>query len=153
MNNQHPFHGMERVYRPPKWPAIGLDVLASGSFLKSAFQDGCGSLVGSFSFCVVVFYWSHGGVNCASRGSIVSPSTIPGWLLAVVDNVGLDGLVISICSGSSSLGAVWVLPVSKWNWNVCAVPSRSFKEDRSRKGSLSAIFARSSFQSLVKELA
>ncbi|GKE06684.1 hypothetical protein Tco_1398702, partial [Tanacetum coccineum] len=99
---------MEMVYIPHIGRPIGLDISASGSFLRSAFQvDGCGSLVGSFYFCVVVVYCSYGGVNCASQGSIVSPSTIPSWLLSVVDNVGLDGLVISICSGSSSLGAVW----------------------------------------------
>nr|GEY67241.1 hypothetical protein [Tanacetum cinerariifolium] len=50
---------------------------ASWSFLKSTFQvDGCGSFVGSFSFCVVVVCWSYGGVDCVSRGSIVSPSMI-----------------------------------------------------------------------------
>nr|GEU93748.1 hypothetical protein [Tanacetum cinerariifolium] len=57
----------------------------------SAFRvDGSGSFVGSLPFFVVICS-SCDGVECPSSGSFVSPSTISGWLRAVVDNVGLAG--------------------------------------------------------------
>ncbi|GJX59655.1 hypothetical protein Tco_0291045 [Tanacetum coccineum] len=44
------------------------------------------------------------GVDCGSGDSIRVPSTISGWLLAVVDSAGLGGLVFCTCSGSSIAG-------------------------------------------------
>ncbi|GJY57362.1 hypothetical protein Tco_0456477 [Tanacetum coccineum] len=134
------------------------DVLAFGSLLKRAFRvDCCTKMHGSFPFWAVVGCWSYGGVDCGYGDSIGLPSTILGWLLAVVDNVGLGDLTLCTCCGSSSIDVVgmsfWgdgagrdsvaflktlsntksglfeVLPISKWNWNMCVVPCRSFKED------------------------
>nr|GEY64747.1 hypothetical protein [Tanacetum cinerariifolium] len=61
---------------------------------------------GSFPFWVVIGCWSYGGVDCGSGDSIGLPSTISGWLLAVVVNARLGDLTLCTCCGSSSIAVV-----------------------------------------------
>ncbi|GKC81949.1 hypothetical protein Tco_1137666, partial [Tanacetum coccineum] len=96
--------------------------------------DGCGSLLGSLPFCTEVDWFQ--------------------WLVARNSNgAGKDMVGFLKTVSRMNSGLFEVLPVSKWKWNVCVVPSSSFNDGDNLQGSLPAISTKSSLHSLVKELA
>ncbi|GJZ00788.1 hypothetical protein Tco_0518217 [Tanacetum coccineum] len=80
------------------------------------------------SFCTKLAFCSVGGVDSCAGGLLLL-STVGTWLLGVVGEIGSIGWLGKRSVGGLKtvskikFGLLAVLPVSKWNWNMCVVPS------------------------------